>query len=127
MMRPLAYLLTVLVLLQSFGRELLVLHFKANQTELAARYCVNKARPSLHCDGKCYLARQIRRVERGPAKAPTEGLTKVKFEVTVPTRFRLAAPAWAGQPAARRYARLAARAYAPMAPAAVFHPPILRG
>ena len=127
MTRLLAYLLTVLLLLQSFGRELLVLHFKANQTELTARYCVNKSRPSLHCDGRCYLARQIRRAERGPVKAPSEGLAKVKFEVVAPTRFRLAAPVWAGQVVALRYAPLTAACYVPVALGAVFHPPITPG
>lgn len=126
MRRLLAYLLTVLLLLQSFGRELLVLHFKANQAELAARYCVNKARPRLHCDGRCYLARQLRRAERGPAKAPAAELAKVKLEVLAPTRLQLAAPAWAGRPAPRRYARLAAPAYQPVALAALFHPPALQ-
>ena len=127
MKRLLAYLLTVLLLLQSFGRELLVLHFKANQTELAARYCVNKTRPSLHCDGKCYLARQIRRIERGSTKAPSSELAKVKFEVVAPARLHLAAPVWVGYPVARRYARLAARTHAPVALGGVFHPPALQG
>ena len=125
MKRLLAYLLTVLLLLQSFGRELLVLHFKANQTELAAKYCVNKARPSLHCDGKCYLARQLRRAERGPAKAPVEG--KIKFEVVAPAYVALAAPTQFGRPAPLRYARPATRPCLPAALAGVFHPPASQG
>ena len=36
--------------------------FYTHQSELAARYCVNQSRPELHCDGQCYLARQIGRV-----------------------------------------------------------------
>lgn len=124
MKRLLAYLLTLLLLFQSFGRELLVLHFKANQAELTAKYCVNKARPSLHCDGKCYLARQLRRAERGPAKAPSSELAKVKFEVVAPTRFKLAARAWAGRVAALRYAPLVCRAYAPAPLRGIFRPPV---
>ena len=127
MTRLLAYLLTVLLLLQSFGRELLVLHFKANQAELVAKYCVNKARPSLHCDGKCYLARQLRRAERGPAKAPASELAKIKFEVVAPARLLLAPPVWAGQAVDRRYAPLAARACGPGTPGGVFRPPLLQG
>lgn len=127
MKRLLAYLLTLLLLLQSFGRELLVLHFMANQTELAARYCVNKARPRLHCDGRCYLARQIRRAERGPAKTPAGALAKVKLEVLAPVRLQLTPPTWARSLPARRYARLAARAHAPVALGGVFQPPALQG
>lgn len=126
MTRLLAYFLTALLLLQSFGRELLVLHFAVNQAALTAKYCVNKARPRLHCDGKCYLARQLRRAERGPAKAPTEGLAKIKFEVVAPPfRLHLAAPVWAGQLAALCYAPLVARACAPGALRGVFHPPLV--
>ena len=127
MTRLLAYFLTALLLLQSFGRELLVLHFAVNQAALAAKYCVNKARPRLHCDGKCYLARQLRRAENGPAKAPASALAKVKFEVVAPVRFRLAPPAWAGPDAAPRYAALVASPGATAHLRGIFHPPTLRG
>ena len=52
MTRLLAYFLTVLLLLQSFGRELLVLNFAVNRASITQKYCVNKARPSLRCNGK---------------------------------------------------------------------------
>lgn len=29
--------------------------FKTFQVELVQRYCVNKSRPELHCNGKCHL------------------------------------------------------------------------
>ena len=127
MTRLLAYFLTALLLLQSFGRELLVLNFAVNQAAITQKYCVNKARPRLHCDGKCYLARQLRRAENGPAKAPTGALAKVKFEVVAPTRFCLAPPVWAGQIVAPRFARLAARPYVAAPVRGVFHPPALLG
>lgn len=31
-----------------------------NQAELTAKYCVNKAKPMLKCNGKCYLAKQLK-------------------------------------------------------------------
>jgi hypothetical protein len=31
-----------------------------NQAELTAKYCVNKAKPMLNCNGKCYLAKQLK-------------------------------------------------------------------
>ena len=126
MMRLLAYFLTALLLLQSFGRELLVLHFAVNQAALTAKYCVNKARPRLHCDGKCYLSRQLRRAENGPAKVPAGALAKVKFEVVAPVRFQLALPAWAGPGAAPRYAALVAGPDAAAHLRGIFHPPTLR-
>ncbi len=127
MMRPLAFFLTALVLLQSFGRELLVLNFAVNRAAITTKYCVNKARPRLHCNGKCYLARQLRRAENGPAKAPAGTLAKVKFEWVAPAPFRLALPAWAGQVAARRFGPVAAPTYAAAPPRGIFRPPGARG
>lgn len=125
MTRLLAYFLTALLLLQAFGRELLVLNFAVNQGAIAAKYCVNKARPRLHCDGKCYLARQLRHAENGPAKAPAGALAKVKFEVVAPSRLRLTPPVWAGRAAALRYAPLVARPDAAAPLRGIFHPPAL--
>lgn len=123
MMRPLAFFLTTLVLLQSFGRELLVLNFAVNRAAITTKYCVNKARPRLHCAGKCYLARQLRRAENGPAKAPADTLAKVRFEGVAPAPFRLALPAWAGQEAAPRVASVVSHTYAAGPPRGIFRPP----
>lgn len=38
--------------------------FYNNQIELAAKYCVNKKKPMLHCNGKCYLAKQLEKLEQ---------------------------------------------------------------
>lgn len=127
MTRPLAYFFTLLLLLQSFGRELLVLNFAIHQAAIIQQYCVNKAQPFLHCNGKCYLAKQLRRAENGSTKAPAGALAKVKFEGVAPAPFRLAAPTWAGQVAAQRFAPLVAGAYAAGPPPSVFRPPGARG
>ena len=124
MTRLLAYFLTVLLLLQSFGRELLVLNFAVNQASIAQKYCVNKARPSLRCNGKCFLAKQLRRTENGPAKNPSSALAKVKFEVVTPvTRLGLRPPVWVGQ-RPLQFARPAAQCYAAVPLQGVFHPPV---
>jgi hypothetical protein len=34
-------------------------------------YCVNKSRPELHCDGKCYLAKQLEKAEQENQKQAT--------------------------------------------------------
>ena len=127
MTRLLAYSFTVLLLLQAFGRELLVLNFVVNQAAITARHCVNKARPRLHCNGKCYLAQQLRRAENGPSKAPAGTLAKATFEVVVPPCFRLAGPIWADTMASRPYAPLAVGPRAAVPLRGIFHPPALLG
>jgi len=117
-----AYLLSALVLLQTFSRELLVVDFTLNQATITARFCVNKARPQLHCDGKCYFAKQLKKQEERESKSA--GPLKERFEM-LPAAFS----PWQPQPArvatrvAPRYARVAVGAYA--APlGTLFRPPL---
>jgi len=119
--RFLAYFLTALLLLQTLGPELLVVNYELNKAQITAQYCVNKARPALHCNGQCHLARQLRKAEGPDKKAPA---AKVKFEV-LPASARLAFGAprcW--PPVARRYAALPAARYADALAAGVFRPPL---
>jgi hypothetical protein len=117
-----AYLLSALVLLQTFSRELLVVDFTLNQATITARFCVNKARPQLHCDGKCYFAKQLKKQEERESKSA--GPLKERLEM-LPAAFN----PWQPRPArvatrvAPRYATVAVGTYA--APlGALFRPPL---
>jgi hypothetical protein len=123
MTRLLAYFLTALLLLQVLGRELLVLHFVVKQATITARFCVNEARPALHCDGKCYLAQRLRRAESGPAKAPAGAVAKVKFEGVAPTRLGLPLPGFDRPVATLHYAPAVPRTYGAAPLRSVFQPP----
>lgn len=94
-----SYLLISLVLLQTFSREMLVVDFTLNQATITARFCVNKARPLLHCDGKCYFAKQLKKQEERESKAPNS--LKERLEM-LPTAFSGLVPAapvrWAATP-----------------------------
>jgi hypothetical protein len=35
--------------------------FKINQKEITTKYCVNKDRPKLRCNGTCFLAKQLKK------------------------------------------------------------------
>ncbi len=37
-----------------------VLYYQLNIDTIVEKYCVNKERPKLQCNGKCYLAKQIK-------------------------------------------------------------------
>ena len=123
MARLLAYFLTALLLLQTLGPEVLVLNYQLNKAAITARYCVNKARPQLRCNGKCHLAQQLRKAEGGDKKAPAATVAKVKFEVLPTAAFTL--PGLRRWPrAARHFARpLVARCVAGRPPG-VFRPPL---
>ena len=117
-----AYLLAGLVLLQTFSRELLVADFVLNRAAITQQFCVNKSRPMLHCDGKCYFAKQLKKQEERQSKSA--GPLKERLDM-LPTAFgswqpRAARPVAAAAP---RYGRLVPGRYA--APlGAVFHPPL---
>ncbi len=34
-------------------------YYEFNINSIVEKYCVNKNKPELHCDGKCYLAKQL--------------------------------------------------------------------
>jgi len=57
-------LFTVSMLAKSlffFGWEI---YFKIEQKQIAQEKCENKLKPMLHCNGKCYLAKQLKRIEQ---------------------------------------------------------------
>jgi len=117
-----SYLLISLVLLQTFSREVLVVDFSLNRAAITARFCVNKARPLLHCDGKCYFAKQLKKQEDRESKAPNS--LKERLEM-LPSAFQRLVPAaprqWASAPMSYGSAR-PLRAPAPIAQG-IFQPP----
>jgi hypothetical protein len=122
--RFLAYILAALVLFQTLGQEVLVVQFALNQKRITEQYCVNKARPQLHCDGKCYLARRLHKAGAGERKAPAAALAKMKYEVLpMAASFALRPPQWWPLPA-RRYPRQAPAHCAAVPGAEVFRPPL---
>jgi hypothetical protein len=89
-----SYLLISLVLLQTFSREVLVVDFALNRATITARFCVNKARPQLRCNGKCYFAKRLKQQEERENRAPN--VLKERLEM-LPTAFSSlvpAAPRW---------------------------------
>ncbi|WP_400191683.1 hypothetical protein [Hymenobacter sp. B81] len=125
MPRFLACFLVVLLLLQTFGRELLVLDYQANKARITQLFCVNKSRPELRCQGRCHLRQQLRRAAAdGPAPAPE--LAKIKYDA-LPAGYQ-PLPAVLPEQAERRAFAPAAAQPCPSRPApGVFHPPLVRG
>lgn len=53
----------LVLLFQTAYPGLFTAWFYANRASIANKYCVNKKRPMLHCEGKCYLAKKIQSAE----------------------------------------------------------------
>jgi hypothetical protein len=46
-------------------------NYELRKDYIIKNYCVNKNRPKMHCDGKCYLAKQIQKAEQEDEKQAT--------------------------------------------------------
>jgi hypothetical protein len=42
--------------------------YELNKNYIAAVLCENKAKPKLHCNGKCYLAKKLKQAENSQQK-----------------------------------------------------------
>ncbi|WP_157976877.1 hypothetical protein [Taibaiella helva] len=66
---PVIIVLIAALLTQSLSKGIIVLSYFTNKRAYE-RYCVNKARPQLHCDGKCQMAKKIKAEEERDQKDP---------------------------------------------------------
>jgi len=56
----------------NFSSVFVYVGFKLNQQYIAANLCVNRFKPSLHCNGKCYFMRKIKQAEDNDKKQATK-------------------------------------------------------
>jgi hypothetical protein len=57
-----AILLFIALITQSFSRSLLLADYLVN-VETYKKNCINKAKPMLHCNGKCQMLKKIKKQE----------------------------------------------------------------
>lgn len=53
------YLTMVAIFISTFNKSIILLRFYINQRAIVAQFCINKERPWMHCNGHCYLRKQI--------------------------------------------------------------------
>jgi hypothetical protein len=60
MLRQLFHLwLVSLILLNSMVYSVICANYQLNKELITAYFCVNKDKPEMHCDGKCFLSKQL--------------------------------------------------------------------
>ena len=67
------------VLLQTFSRFVIEADYFFNKNYITKVLCINKAKPKMHCNGKCYLSRQLKEQEKQEQQIPDS--RKINFEV----------------------------------------------
>jgi hypothetical protein len=63
MLRIVSYLLLAQMMYFVGAKSVVVLNWKINQDLITEKYCVNKDKPMMNCDGKCYLSKQLENLE----------------------------------------------------------------
>ncbi|MFN8167016.1 MAG: hypothetical protein U0X76_12890 [Bacteroidia bacterium] len=63
-MRILSMFLIMAVLLQSLSKLTIYAGYELNRDYITEKFCVNKSRPLLHCNGCCHLKKELNKDER---------------------------------------------------------------
>jgi hypothetical protein len=66
---PVVILLALAIFTQSMSRGIILLSYYTNK-QAYERYCINKSRPQMHCDGKCQLGKKLKAEEEQDKKDP---------------------------------------------------------
>jgi len=53
------FLTMVAIFITTFSKSIILLNFYINQKAITAQFCINKDKPMMHCNGHCYLKKQI--------------------------------------------------------------------
>lgn len=64
MRRSIAIFFTLIMLGVSFKEMVQFVAFKLNQDSISALFCINKDKPEMKCDGKCYLKKSLQATEK---------------------------------------------------------------
>lgn len=72
-MKFLLYLASLMIVLQPMNQALIFLNYRLNKNYIVRQLCVNKAKPQMHCEGKCHLRKQLKKDEE-EQKKDTKGV-----------------------------------------------------
>jgi hypothetical protein len=57
------------VLINSTGTTFIHLNYLIQKRKIVEQLCINKNKPELKCDGKCYLAKELKKTEENAEKS----------------------------------------------------------
>jgi len=87
--RALAILLLLALVGTNFSWLLVYVGFNANRTYVATALCENKARPSMHCNGKCYLMKKLREADEQQKSEGRQNQKKLSQESILKAGFTI--------------------------------------
>lgn len=69
MKKFLVILLGFTFVFQAAVTSVVFINWKINQERITELYCVNRDNPIMHCEGKCYLSLQLKKIEQDYQKS----------------------------------------------------------
>lgn len=63
-------ILLLAVLAQTFRSAEVIFSYHLNKSYITENFCVNKANPEMHCNGKCHLKKELKESEQNEEKNP---------------------------------------------------------
>jgi hypothetical protein len=70
----------MLLLSQTFSKWFVVLEYHLNKEFISQKLCVNKAKPKLHCNGKCQMMKRLAEEEKQISTNTTNHTSKIKIQ-----------------------------------------------
>ena len=106
MKNALVYILLIATLLPTVSQWGTIAYYHANKDYIARVLCENRDKPELHCDGQCYLAKQLKARQDKQDKETTDRvqnspILQLFCQANVPFQFASVAATFlsVGQPA----------------------------
>lgn len=80
-MKPfIAILLASLIVVQSASKLAVVINFELNKGLIIAKFCENKAKPKMRCNGKCHLKKQLQKEDKKEKQQnPVKDKSEIQF------------------------------------------------
>lgn len=93
MKNVLVYILLIATLLPTVSSWGTIAYYHVNKAYIARVLCENRDKPQLHCDGQCYLAKQLKAQQDRQDKETTERVQNTPVlqlfcQVNLPFQFR---------------------------------------
>jgi len=74
-------ILLICLISATFSQWLLIACFDINETYIAKELCVNKNNPSAHCNGHCYLNKELNKEEKSNNPLSTSSKEKLAIQL----------------------------------------------
>ncbi len=82
----LSFVLISAIMLQVLGKSFIYADYIINKKAITQKYCVNKSKPKLHCNGKCHMMMKMKEEDK-KENTPTNNI-KEKYEIQLFTCFK---------------------------------------